>query len=159
MEPIKELYIFMSDYLKLTIELYKKSLEIRRALKSVKIEELESVIRDIEEIELRVSVMEESMRTILQKISKKYNIPLSSITWDKLEEIGGKEVSRLGRTIEENLKKLIDENLINKLMLEKIMFINGELLDIVRREGEGKFYNSNGGIENPEIKPSIVEEG
>ncbi len=159
MDSIKELYAFMSDYLKLTIELFKKAKEIRETLVSSKLELLEKSIRGIEEIEFRVSVMEESLRTILSKISREYKVPLSSLNWDKIEEIGGKEVSRLGRIIEDNLRKLLDENLSNKLLLEKIMFINGELLKIYRENSSDNFYTKNGEIESSPLDSKILEEG
>ncbi len=142
----KEFYLFMKDYLKVLKEAFNESIELRNALRKNKIETIEKRISKVENLEIKIKILEETRERILIKLAKALGIRRSEINWELIEKYGGKDISELGRTIEENLKKLIDINLINKLVIEKLILFNLSMRKIISSTKDEHLYNKEGDI-------------
>ena len=142
----KEFYLFMKDYLKVLKEAFNESIELRNALRKNKIETIENRISKVENLEIKIKILEETRERIFVKLAKALGIRRSEISWELIEKYGGKDISELGKTIEENLKKLIDINLVNKLVIEKLILFNLSMRKIISSNKDEHLYNNQGDI-------------
>ncbi len=142
----KEFYLFMKDYLKILMEAFNESIELRNALRKNKMEAIEKRISKVENLEIKIKILEETRERILIKLAKVLGIRRTEISWELIEKYGGKEISELGRIIEENLKKLIDINIINKLVIEKLILFNISMRKIISSNRDEYLYNKQGDI-------------
>jgi len=142
----KEFYLFMKDYLRVLKEAFNESLRLRDALRKNEISSIEKRISKVENLEIKIKILEETRENSLTKLAKVLKKRRSEINWDLIEKYGGKEISELGKSIEENLKKLIDINLVNKIVIEKLILFNISMRKIISSNKDEHLYNEQGDI-------------
>ncbi len=152
----KELYLFMKDYLKVLIESYEESLNLRKILRENKIERIERMIPRIENFDIKIKMLENTKNSLLSKLAKALNINVGSIDWELVGNRGGKEIAELGKLIEEKVKNLVDANIVNKIIIERLIMFNSSLLNVIRNDGDS-LYSSDGNI-NSSHENSMLEE-
>ncbi len=142
----KEFYLFMKDYLKVLKEAFNESIKLRDALRKNDISLIEKDISKVENLEIKIKILEETKENILLKMAKALGIRKSEINWDLIEREGGKEISELGKTIENSLSKLIDVNIVNKLVIEKLILFNLSMRRIINSNKDEHLYDNKGDI-------------
>jgi flagellar biosynthesis/type III secretory pathway chaperone len=152
----KELYLFMKDYLKVLIKAYEESLNLRKRLRENKIEKIEKMIPQIENLDIKIKMLENTKESLLSKLAKSLDMNVRNINWELVKKRGGKEIAELGKLIEDKVKNLVDANIVNKIIIEKLIMFNSSLLNVIRNDGES-LYSSDGNI-NSSHENSMLEE-
>ncbi len=152
----KELYLFMKDYLRILIEAYNDSLKLRKILRENRVDKIMDIIPKIENFDIKIRILEKTKESLILKLAKAFKTDSKNIDWEFVKKNGGKEIANLGILIEQKVKELVEANIINKMIIERLIMFNSSLLNVIRNDGES-LYGADGSI-NSSHNNSMLEE-